>query len=148
MDRSDITPIPINRYDAAGGVVVHEEKVLVLFRLGRERDVRLPKGHIEPGESPQEAALREVREESGYMDLVIQTDLGIQQVEFERNGKHTIRTEHYFLMTLSDEQNQAQPELDRLPLWLSWDEALKRLTYEVERDWVRRARTRFTRPAQ
>jgi len=49
------------RYTAAGGVVVDAERVLVLRRPSRD-EVRLPKGHIEKGESAQETALREVME--------------------------------------------------------------------------------------
>jgi len=62
-------------YVAAGGVVIHEGQVLLLDRPGRG-EVRLPKGHVEPGEEPAEAALREVREEAGYADLAILADLG------------------------------------------------------------------------
>ncbi|MCK4316482.1 MAG: NUDIX domain-containing protein, partial [Anaerolineae bacterium] len=69
------------RYIAAGGVVVHDGRVLVLRRLN-QGEVRLPKGHVEPGESVQEAALRETREESGYA-VVFKADLGTQVVEFD-----------------------------------------------------------------
>jgi ADP-ribose pyrophosphatase YjhB (NUDIX family) len=138
MSTSEPYPVPINRYDAAGGVVVRGEKVLVLIRRERN-DIRLPKGHIEHGETPQEAALREVTEESGFSDLEICNDLGTQRVEFERNGKRTIRTEHYFLMMLCSEQNQNQPEPDRLPVWLDWGDALEQLTYDAEKEWIRKA---------
>ncbi len=47
---------------AAGGVVRHDERILFIYRQGKWD---LPKGKIDPGESPEEAALREVREETG-----------------------------------------------------------------------------------
>ena len=56
------------RYLAAGGVVVHDNQVLVLRRPHRA-EVRLPKGHVEPGEDAAEAAIRETQEESGYQDV-------------------------------------------------------------------------------
>ncbi|NIV37291.1 MAG: NUDIX domain-containing protein, partial [Anaerolineae bacterium] len=62
-------------YQSAGGVVVTAaDEVLVLVRAKRlglddRPEIRLPKGHIEPGESPREAALREVCEESGLTHL-------------------------------------------------------------------------------
>ena len=85
------------RYEAAGGVVVEGERVLVLRRPSRD-EVRLPKGHVEKGESAQETALREVTEESGYDDLEIAADLGRQTVEFDYEGAHVVRDERYFLI--------------------------------------------------
>ncbi len=152
----------IVRYIAAGGVVVHDCRVLVLRRLsppsvpptGGEApsvppsggEVRLPKGHVEPGESVQAAALRETREESGYVNLVLQADLGTQVVEFDHRGRHVVRTERYFLMTLADgaESTPSGGEEQFEPAWLTWDEALASLTFEAEREWARRAR-RMTR---
>ena len=89
------------QYAAAGGVVVRGGRVLVLRRPSKG-EVRLPKGHIEPGESPDETALRETEEESGYGAADIESALGSQMVEFDHKGKHYIRTEHYFLMSLPD----------------------------------------------
>ena len=87
------------RYSAAGGVVIDDERVLVLRRPSRD-EVRLPKGHLKKRESAQEAALREVREESGYVDLEVVADLGQQVVEFNYQGTHVVRDERYYLMRL------------------------------------------------
>ncbi len=51
-------------YTAAGGIVVHKGQVLVLLRP-TAGEVRLPKGHVESGETLEAAALREVMEETG-----------------------------------------------------------------------------------
>jgi len=131
------------RYTAAGGVVVHGGRVLVLRRPG-QGEVRLSKGHVEPGEEVQAAALRETREESGYAELVLKADLGTQVVEFDHRGRHVVRTERYFLMALAD--HLASPiggEEQFEPVWLTWDEALAALTFEAEREWVRRARKAY-----
>ncbi len=128
------------RYTAAGGVVVRDGRVLVLRRPGRG-EVRLPKGHVEPGETAQEAAMRETREESGYADLAVRADLGTQVVEFDRDGQHIVRTERYFLMAPVGQALRpigGEPQFE--PAWLPWDEALAALTFEAEREWVRRAR--------
>ena len=97
---------------------------------------------VEPGEDVQVAALRETREESGYANLAVKADLGTQVVEFDRDGRHVVRTERYFLMTLVGQAFQpAMPgEAQFEPAWLTWDEALAVLTFEAEREWVRRAR--------
>jgi len=134
------------RYTAAGGVVVHEARVLVLRRPSRG-EVRLPKGHVEPGEGVRAAALRETREESGYADLVVLDDLGTQVVEFGTQDWHVVRTERYFLMTLADAADAPCGGEEQFePVWLSWDRALEVLTYEAEREWVRRARSRVSQP--
>ncbi len=130
----------INRYNAAGGVVVWREKVLVLFRRLRN-DYRLPKGHIEPAETAETAALREIGEESGYINLKVTADLGTMLVKFERNGTQIIRNEHYYLMQVDGEPKMIPHEPDRDPIWFDWNEAVSILTYDAEKDWVRRAYT-------
>jgi 8-oxo-dGTP pyrophosphatase MutT (NUDIX family) len=131
----------IVRYTAAGGVVVHDGRVLVLRRPGRG-EVRLPKGHVEPGEEVQATALRETREESGYANLVVKAALDTQVIEFDHEGRHVVRIERYFLMALADDADSAPSggEGQFEPDWLTWDEALATLTFEAEREWVRRAR--------
>jgi HAD superfamily hydrolase (TIGR01509 family) len=132
---------PVYCYVAAGGVVVEGDHVLVLQRPSRN-EVRLPKGRVEPGESAQTAALREVREESGYTDLVIRGDLGTQIVTFDHQGRHVVRTERYFLMRSTNSPHCGPPdggEEQFEPVWMTSDEALAALTFEAEREWVRRA---------
>ncbi len=129
------------RYRSAGGVVVHEDKVMLLDRPSRN-EVRLPKGHIEDGESPDVAALRETAEEAGYDDLEIVADLGAQVVEFDYKGHHYIRNEHYFLMRLRSERQCERNPKDAAQFtvrWASVGSVLEELTYQAEQDAVRRA---------
>ncbi len=133
-----------HNYHAAGGVLLDLrcERVLVLVRPERD-EVRLPKGHVEREESPEIAALREVAEESGYDDLEIVTPLGEQLVSFLWKGRHVQRTEHYYLMKLrSKRQGERLPEdvAQFFPVWVTWEEAITALTFEAEKEWVRRAR--------
>ncbi len=131
-------------YQAAGGVVLtaDREKVLLLVRSFGD-EVRLPKGHVELGESAVATALREVREESGYDDLEIIAPLGQQLVSFSVGSRAIRRTENYFLMQLRPgSQVTCQPgEAQFSPRWVVWEEALTQLTFEAEREWIRRART-------
>lgn len=129
------------RYHAAGGVVVADGKMLLLDRPSRS-EVRLPKGHIEEGETPATAALRETTEESGYADLVILAELPEQTVEFDYQDKHIIRTEHYFLMrTTSPRQLPRTPEdeVQFVIKWVELTEAEALLTYAAEKQTVRKA---------
>jgi len=139
--------LPIRKYTSAGGVVVDAsgQQVLTLLRpkrLGPEGqpEIRLPKGHIEPGESRRQAALREVEEEAGVTGLKILADLGHQTVEFDWKGHHYLRDESYFLMDLAADAAPGRPERQFETLWLPWEEALGRMTFEAEREWLRRAR--------
>lgn len=131
----------VKRYIAAGGVVADYDRVLVLNRPSRH-EVRLPKGHIRPGETVREAALRETSEESGYIDLTIAGDLGSQVVTFTHQGEHVVRRERFFLMSLLHrrEEPQGSSEAQFEPEWLTWEEAVVALSFEAEREWVRRAR--------
>ena len=136
------------RYTAAGGVVTGRQKddhILVLRRPSRN-EIRLPKGHAEEGESLSETALREIAEESGYTDLQIAAPLGHQVVEFDYKEKHVVRDEYYFLVSLnSDRQIERDPhEQQFIPDWVDWDQALAQLTFEAEREWVRRAQQHQT----
>ncbi|MGC9356849.1 MAG: NUDIX domain-containing protein [Anaerolineae bacterium] len=130
-------------YAAAGGVVLDVDggRVLLLIRPSHD-EVRLPKGHIKPGESPETAALREVTEESGYDDLEILADLGEQLVVFPLGKQAIRRTEYYFLIQLNSSKKVQRPKVDEefFPIWVSWDEALEHLTFDAEREWVSRAR--------
>jgi len=129
------------RYRAAGGVVVDGDQILVLLRPSRD-EIRLPKGHVEQGESTRETALREIREESGYADLAAGADLGHQTVEFTYRGDRVIRDEQYFVVGLHSKQQveRKAKEQQFTPAWMGWDRALEALTFEAEREWVRRAR--------
>lgn len=104
-------------------------------------EIRLPKGHIEANETSKQAALREVREETGLPTLRIMADLGHQVVEFTWQGSHYVRDEHYYLMSNHPGAQPEPPESQFERLWLTWEGALERLTFEAEREWVRRART-------
>jgi 8-oxo-dGTP pyrophosphatase MutT (NUDIX family) len=129
------------RYQAAGGVVIHEDRMLLLDRPSRG-ETRLPKGHIEPQETAEEAAVREVAEESGYCDLEILADLGNQVVEFDFEGAHYVRDEHYFLVTLLSDQQTPRNKKDTDQFHVTWipvKQAVQMLTYAAEQEVAHRA---------
>ncbi len=137
------SPVHI-RYTASGGVVTNAAGTHVLLLIRPERDeVRLPKGHVEPGETLADTALREVIEEAGYDDLEIVADLGEQLVAFPLEDKVVKRTEHYFLLRARTLHQTERPQADDqqfFTIWVTWDEALTHLTFEAERTWIQRAR--------
>ena len=134
----------------AGGVVLDADgRMLVLVRdVARDgqtiHEVRLPKGHIDPGETEEQAARREVHEESGYGHVEIIDDLGAAVTEFRFQDREHRRTERYFLMRLTDPRRDApQPthadEALFQPQWLTPEDAAAQLTYTSEQDFARRA---------
>ncbi|MBI5566239.1 MAG: NUDIX domain-containing protein [Chloroflexi bacterium] len=141
------------RYQAAGGVVVRENGVwfLLLERPGR-RELRLPKGHIEPGETREQAAVREVQEETGYAEVTIVADLGSYTHTFYDylKDREVTRTESYFLMQLDSEQTYTGPQYAHENFqrkWVKRDEAERLTTYESEREFIRRARRALAQQA-
>lgn len=142
----------IRRYRAAGGVVVDDAilatdgPLMLLLDRPSRGEVRLPKGHIDPGEDPLETALREVREETGYADLVVLDDLGSQRVEFDYQGDHVIRDEHYYLMRLASPARSPRPPEDEAQFQVRWVplyQAPQELTYPAEQEMARRAVQRY-----
>jgi 8-oxo-dGTP pyrophosphatase MutT (NUDIX family) len=110
----------------AGGVVyrmrgVSPEVLLVTAKLGPSVWV-LPKGHIEPGESPDQTAVREVFEEAGVTARIVEFLTTARQ--FVRGTPQQIE---YFLMEMVAEETANE---GRRIAWLSEDAAIRRITYE------------------
>ena len=139
-------------YTAAGGVVLDDGGRVLLLERWIERDagivheIRLPKGHVDPGETDEEAALREVCEESGYCKLEVVGDLGEDVTEWTNRREHVYRIEHYFLMRLTSAE-KGEPEFhseDEAKFRVLWvenlEEAEAQLTYGSEQGFAGRAR--------
>jgi 8-oxo-dGTP pyrophosphatase MutT (NUDIX family) len=129
-------------YCSAGGVVIDGEQVL-LVRKRRAPEVRLPKGHVEPGERREAAAVRETAEETGYVELRPLADLGLLTVTFMRSGQKVVRIESFFLMALSGPgraPRSAEDEAKFEPFWAPLEQAEGMLTFPSEQEFLRRAR--------
>ena len=122
------------RYVTGGGVVLCMDQVVLLDRPSRQ-EVRLPKGHVEPGEEPEAAARRETAEETGFADLHLLADLGVQTVRFEYLNRNIHRTEHWFLYQLGSAGRRDRPPEDECQfgtMWCPWSVARGLLTFEAE----------------
>jgi len=84
---------------AAGGVVTNKEgKVLFIFRNNKWD---LPKGKLEKGESLEEAALREVEEETGVKGLKLENHLKTTYHIFKAGGRYKLKEVHWYAMKTS-----------------------------------------------
>ena len=136
------------RYDAAGGVLVDEAgRVALLERVvtreGRPvREVRLPKGQLEPGETDEQAALREVWEETGLAPKGLVVDLGTSIADFTHRGVQITRRERWYLMEspqpLTHDLPDAEPPF-RLLIAGDLSAAARLLTYPNEQGVALRA---------
>jgi 8-oxo-dGTP diphosphatase len=119
--------------EAAGGVVLDEDGRVVLVHRPRYDDWTLPKGKLDPGESFEEAALREVEEETGLRCGLVRE---LPSIEY-RDAKGRPKVVRYWLMEVEADvgfvPNDEVDELRRLPI----DEALALLTYDRDHDVLR-----------
>ncbi|MEM0933434.1 MAG: NUDIX domain-containing protein, partial [Bacteroidota bacterium] len=94
---------------AAGGFVTNKKgKVLFIYRNDKWD---LPKGKVDKGESIENAAMREVEEETGVTDLKIERFLKTTYHVFRRNGNYILKQVHWFAMSTSfDGKLQGQEE--------------------------------------
>jgi methylisocitrate lyase len=123
----------------AGGVVVALKRDGPRFLVIRARKNPshwiFPKGHVEPGESAEAAAVREVAEEAGVVAIPLAP---LETIEYEDDGR-TVRVDH-FMLRLADSVEPREPRDVR---WCSFEEASELLTFESSRDLLRSALVRI-----
>ena len=117
-----------DRVDAAGGVVERDGRVLLVHRP-RYDDWTFPKGKLDPGESFEDAALREVEEETGVRCILGRE---LPSTRYEVNGR--TKLVRYWMMAPETElEFTPNDETDDLR-WVTPDEARALLTYDRDRD--------------
>ena len=120
-----------DRIHAAGGVVMRDGQVAVVHRP-RYDDWTLPKGKLDSGESFEEAALREVEEETGVRGVLVRE---LPATTYRAAGR--LKVVRYWLMDVEHEASFVpNDETDQLR-WVTPDEALRLLTYDRDRDVLR-----------
>ncbi len=146
---------------SAGGVVVHKagdgwnvavvepQNAAASGRQARKNSQKivlaLPKGLVDPGEKPEQTALREVREETGLVATMV-TKLGDIKYVYLRSwgdGQRVFKIVSFFLLHYqSGEIDNVTAEMRlevRRATWIPLDEAPRRLAYRGEREMVKRA---------
>jgi 8-oxo-dGTP pyrophosphatase MutT (NUDIX family) len=134
----------VQREISAGGVVYRRDgdeiEVVLASRRTRRGDLAwgLAKGGIEAGESLEEAAVREVLEETGYV-AEIDRSLGETRYFYVWEDTRIRKTVHFFLMRcVGGDPEDRDDEMEEIR-WFPLDRALKRAAYRGEREVLGRA---------
>ena len=131
---------------SAGGVVVRGDEMVVIVPVKRDASgnkvLGLPKGHPDGAETAEEAATREVAEETGVTAELI-GELGDTHYTYERKGRRIAKRVKFFLFEyrygdVADHDHEIEDAR-----WMPLDEAARSLTYEGERAVVARAVSRL-----
>ena len=136
--------IPTQREVSAGGVVYRRAdgaiEVVLASRRTRRGDLAwgLAKGGIERGETREQAALREVREETG-LDATIEADLGDTRYIYVWEDVRIRKRVHFFLMRCTGGNVEDRDDEMEEVRWFPLERARKRAAYRGERDVLARA---------
>ncbi len=128
---------------SAGGLVLdsaHDAaKAALIGRLDRRGRLRwsLPKGHVEAGETAEDAAIREVAEETGIQGRVL-APLGTIDFWFVADGRRVHKTVHHFLLLAQGgELSDEDVEVEQVE-WVPLTQLAARLAYDDERRLIER----------
>jgi 8-oxo-dGTP pyrophosphatase MutT (NUDIX family) len=98
--------------EASGGITLNTKgELLFIFRRGKWD---LPKGKLEPGENPEQGAMREIEEETGIKGLEIIRKIGETYHSYEEFGKEILKTNHWYLLRTGDQavpKGQAEEDI-------------------------------------
>jgi 8-oxo-dGTP pyrophosphatase MutT (NUDIX family) len=127
---------------SAGGVVFRLADGQPLFLLIRDsyQNWGFPKGHLEKGEGPETAAVREVAEETGLHALRVRQPIDTIEWFFRFRGQLIHKVCHFYLIETTEASTSPQrAEGITACRWMSFDEAQSAISYANARDVLRRA---------
>jgi 8-oxo-dGTP pyrophosphatase MutT (NUDIX family) len=142
----------MEREFSAGGVVLKTIRgrpmVAAIRPQGKPEGVwALPKGNLDPGEKPEETAVREVFEETGVHGRLVEKLGDVKYTYTRRGGERIFKIVSFYLLRagrgrIGDIEERMRIEVAEAR-WLPLDEAPRLLAYGGEREMVQKARDRF-----
>lgn len=136
-------PARTRRETSAGGVVFRRdgERTLVLLIRDAHHSWGFPKGHLEADEAPEDAALREVREETGLMNLEVVGPVDTIEWSFRFRGARIHKTCHFFALATEDVRTRPQRrEGITACRWVTLEQGARLLTHDNARGVLAAAR--------
>lgn len=128
----------MTREFSAGGIVFNESGQVLLTKHSQNKHWSFPKGLIDPGQTAQQAAIREVKEEGG-IEAKILDKVGYSKYVYTFNGEKIFKVVTYFLMTyLSGDIGDHDWEVEETG-WYTPQEALKQLTFSQDKELFKKA---------
>lgn len=125
---------------SCGAIVIHrdgDKYKILLVKNHNGRNYSFPKGHVEKGETEQQTAIREVKEETG-LDIEI-IDSFREVADYCPFGKIKKRVVFFMAQTFSDKVTIQREELDSY-MWIDLFEAHHKCTYDNDLRVIRKAR--------
>jgi 8-oxo-dGTP pyrophosphatase MutT (NUDIX family) len=135
---------------SAGGVVYRFDDGRPLFLLIRDSYANwgFPKGHLERGEAPETAAVREVREETGLAGVESRGVIETIDWYFRFRGRLIHKVCHFYLMESATDQTSPQmAEGITECQWVTFEDATRMISYANARQVLKRAQERVTQVA-
>ncbi len=134
----------MQKVTSAGGIVVRDNpnKQILLTIFTHIKGLGFPKGHVEEGETFEQAALREVSEETGLTELKIVKKLGVySRIGIERDGSFVEKDIHMYLVA-SDKLDFHQ-KAEELYGWFDIDDAISQMAINEDRDFLKKVVDNF-----
>lgn len=128
----------MKREFSAGGIVFNDQGQVLVTQHSRNKHWSFPKGLVDPGQTTEEAALREVREEGGIV-AEITGKVGYSKYVYTLNNKKIFKIVTYFLMKyVSGDTADHDWEVSDIG-WYKPEDALKQLSFSQDKELLKKA---------
>ncbi len=128
----------MKREFSAGGIVFNNRGQVLVTQHSQNKHWSFPKGLIDPGQTTEEAAIREVREEGGVVAEIVDK-VGCNKYVYTLNGEKIFKVVTYFLMKyISGDPKDHDWEVSEAG-WYEPEDALKQLSFSQDKSLLKKA---------
>ena len=128
----------MKREFSAGGIVFNDKGQVLVTQHSQNKHWSFPKGLIDPGQTSEQAAVREVKEEGGVVAEIIDK-IGYNKYVYTLSGEKIFKVVTYFLMKyISGDPKNHDWEVEEAG-WYEIEDALKQLTFSQDKELLKKA---------